>query len=172
MPPFQVEVPQNKGAFYPRLLSHSEGKDIMKCLRGEASPDFYTEYIPFKKEVRFHIFRGKSIRCGVKVPIHPLAAHPHIRSARNGWTILYGKETLLTHGVSREERESSREVAKNSLEVLGLDFGAVDMGLCALTGQPVVLEVNTAPGISGKMPLLYAREIEKWGREVERGRQG
>ncbi len=147
------------GVWYPRTLSHHEGIDILKCLRGEEAPAYYTKYEPTTQEVRYHIFRGASIRCGIKQAIHPMASHPHIRSHRNGWNILYGAAAL--NGLTRQVRDASRNAAKNAVNALGLDFGAVDVGIRA-DGSPVVFEVNTAPGIEGRTLELYAENIARW----------
>ncbi len=147
-----------RGSF-PRLNSHSEGKDILKCLRNPEGADYWTQYIPVKNEVRVHIFKSKSIRMGIKLPIHPHASHPYIKSHRFGWNISYSMEDLFT--LPDGERRNVREEARKAIGVLGLDFGAVDVGLDE-QGRAWVFEVNTAPGIEGNTLLRYASHIKEF----------
>jgi hypothetical protein len=148
--------------FLPRKNRHSEGKDIMKCLRGEESPDFFTEFIPTTHETRFHVFGKRSIRCGVKRAIHSSAAHPNIRSHRNGWNIVYGESALREAGLTPDVQVRARLEAIKAIGVLGLDFGAVDVGI-QKAGSPIVFEVNHAPGVEGRMAELYAENIIRRG---------
>ena len=54
--------------------------------------------------------------------------------------------------------EDAFEVAKNAIIALGLDFGAVDM---AITPEgPLVIEVNTAPGLEGTTLTNYISYFE------------
>lgn len=168
--PSSMTATTGEGIRLPRLNSHSEGRDILKCLRGEATPDFWTEFIPVLHEVRFHVFQGKSIRCGIKKAIHPIASHPYIRSHRNGWNMIYGESHLRGAGITEEVQVRARAEAKKACQVLRLDFGAVDVGIQE-DGVPVVFEVNHAPGIEGRMSEIYAENIVRAAGRIGRERR-
>jgi hypothetical protein len=131
-----------------RSFSHHEGLDILNG----TGRDFWTQKLDLVREVRVHIFRGLSIRAGVKVPRTP-DHHPWVRTYAAGWKFSYalrGKGALINQ---------HRDLAKKAIEVLKLDFGAVDIGITR-NGTPVVLEVNTAPGLDeGPSVAAYVRHI-------------
>ena len=118
-----------------RSFNHQGGKDLLYG----TGRDFYAEKFTLDHEVRIHIFNGLSIRAGVKVK-RPGFPEPHewIRSYNAGWKIDYSLGSKI--------KQDRRELAKNAVKALGLDFGAVDIGVTP-RGKPVVLEVNLAPGL-------------------------
>lgn len=137
-----------------RSLHHSGGRDL---LRGNGR-DYWVQRLNIDREFRVHVFRGKSIRAGVKVPrdgyrlerAGEVWPHPWVRSYDGGWRISYGQHhQLITTAI--------RDIAKRAVAALGLDFGAVDVGMC--NGQPVVLEVNLAPGLEGGSVGAYVKHI-------------
>lgn len=137
-----------------RTLKHKAGNDLLSNLE---QGDYYVKKIDnIKHEFRVHVFKGRSIRTGIKLPndeaIIP-APHPWIRSVKRGWWIDYGQacQDNITKGI--------RNVAKKAVAALGYDFGAVDIALLT-TGKALVFEVNSAPGLSNKnTALAYAKHI-------------
>jgi glutathione synthase/RimK-type ligase-like ATP-grasp enzyme len=141
------------GDFWPlvgRPDVHSRGRgfwlcrninDVHKALAGtrkKKAATHFMEFIDAPREYRVHIFKGKSIRISQKdfyedgyVTIRPQHNVKHIRKA-----------------------------AKQAVEAVGLDFGAVD--ILADDDQCWVLEVNAAPGLGGSMPQLYADTFKRW----------
>jgi len=101
----------------------------------------FMEYVGTPKEFRAHIFRGRSIRISEK-------AHTRFHE----YTTI--KPTI---GV-----DHIRVAAKQALEAVGLDFGAVD--ILADEEHTWVLEVNAAPGLGGTMPRVYADAFLRWER--------
>jgi hypothetical protein len=143
----------------PRRNNHVGGSDL---LNAPAAPDYYSKKENIVEEYRVHMFKGKSIRAGVKRQRNERpngqAPHPWIRSFDAGWIIAY-----------QDFRSTApmRDIAKRAVEALGLDFGAVDIGKKA-DGTLIVLEVNRAPGVEGGTSEAYARKIVAWSKgEVE-----
>lgn len=129
-----------KNGFIGRSMNHEGGTDLLT----ESGHDYYTKKLEFTREVRVHIYKGKAIHTGLKVALPN--AHPWIRSYEGGWRIDYSR--------SKDVAQSRRDLAKKAIAALGLDFGAVDIGV--LKGDnAVVLEVNTAPGIEGETLEAY-----------------
>lgn len=135
--------------WYARLLKHKCGDDLAKNL---SVGDYYVEPVPVEREFRVHVLDGKSIKIGLKIPSRA-NHHSWIRSWKRGWKIEYGTpcQDALTKGV--------RNQAKKAVEALGLDFGAVDVGV-RTDNKAIVFEVNTAPGLDNfPTALAYARHF-------------
>lgn len=71
---------------------------------------------------------------------------PYIRSHRNGWVFCREAVDLPDHAAI---------AATEAVEALGLDFGAVDLGVHG-DGGVCIYEVNTAPGIEGTSHTRWA----------------
>ena len=138
----------------PRRNNHVGGSDLLNP--GQA--DYWSKKENIREEYRLHIFRGKSIRAGIKVPRQiddnggVITPHAWIRSFDGGWRIQYD---------GFKSTKPMRETAAAAVAALGLDFGAVDLGLTD-NGELVVLEVNRAPGIEGGSVEAYTGAIQKW----------
>lgn len=109
----------------------------------------YTKYFPKEKEVRVHVFRGEVIGYSEKRKRRGVAADTWVRSHGNGWV-------FATEGV--EESHEAKEAAIKALDCLGLDFGAVDIGIGR--DGTAVFEVNSAPGMEGKTLDAYVDSIQ------------
>jgi carbamoylphosphate synthase large subunit len=119
--------------------------DVVKALGGTAKKrkaTHFMEWIDAPREYRVHIFRGKSIRISEKAHV-----------AFHDYTTI-----KPTHNVNHV-----RQAAKMAVEAVGLDFGAVD--ILADNHECWVLEVNSAPGVGGSMPRVYAETFKKWKEE-------
>lgn len=125
-----------------RSFRHQEGNDLLN----NSGHDYWTRKMEFSRELRIHIFQGKSIHAGLKVP-RVDDPHPWIRSYNSGWKIDYSRAADIA--------KDRRDLAREAVGALGLDFGAVDIGVSA--GIPYVIEVNTAPGMDkGRSVEVYA----------------
>lgn len=116
--------------------------DLNKALRGtrrKKPATHFMEFIAAPREYRVHIFRGKSIRISEK---DHTAFHEYttVKPTARVWHV--------------------RKAAKQAVEAVWLDFGAVD--ILANDRECWVLEVNAAPGLGGTMPKLYAEVFEEW----------
>lgn len=124
--------------------------------------DYYIECIPKRQELRVHIAFGKSIRMSEK------RFNPNERERYDPlrWNHRFGM--LFAKPIFDESdldiagnRKLVRKIAKAAVQVLGLDFGAVDMVLDENNGW-YVLEVNTAPALLSAVTLnAYVNAIEQ-----------
>ena len=132
-----------------RRLEHVDGDDLLKP---HDESGFWVRKEALAAEYRVHIFDGVSIRAGVKVPFRE-NAHPWIRTFHAGWRI---------NCDNFRSTETMRAVAKDAVQALHLEFGAVDVGE-RQDGSYLVLEVNRSPGIENENTMkTYARTIRGW----------
>lgn len=124
-------------------------QDVQRAMRGtrrKRAATHFMEYIDRERaprEYRVHIFKGKSIRISEK---------HFLEDGTKDYTT-----TKPQHRVWHV-----RKAAKQAVEAVGLDFGAVD--ILANDRECWVLEVNAAPGLGGSMPKLYADVFEQYMR--------
>lgn len=141
-----------------RSLHHQAGLDILQGY----GRDYWTEKLELVQEFRIHVFDGMSIRAGLKVR-RPSATNPHpwVRSYEGGWGLTYGPRCQLLL------KRPVRDVAKQAITVLGLEFGAVDVGVTA-AGRPFVLEVNLAPGLDagGSVDVYVQKLIQRHNTQI------
>lgn len=131
--------------------------DIDRALVGtrrKSPATHFTEYIPFDREYRVHVFNGKSIRISEKDFGSPIISSIRSRGNRFKVEVAFSMRKP-THPVRR-----IRRAAKAAVKALGLDFGAVDV--LEKDGRAYVLEVNSAPGLGGSTPALYADAFLRW----------
>lgn len=155
VPPFDT-TDWGKG-WLGRSLHHQEGSDFLPPGQ-RPRPAFWTRKLDITEEYRFHIFHlpdgFKSLRVGKKVPREGFEnPHKWVRSYQHGWRLSYGKFEGL---------KKQREAAKKAIEVLGMDFGAVDTGVLKGSGEAVVLEVNSRVGFDagGSTVQKYAEALK------------
>jgi hypothetical protein len=125
---------------------------------GEPSPlipaAFYSLYSPKRHEFRVHVFGGKVIDLQQKKRAKGFdGVDTKVRSYDNGWRFCRNGIVVPDGCV----QESLRAV-----QALGLDFGAVDVGWNEKLQEPMVYEVNTAPGIEGTTVKNYGKAIREW----------
>lgn len=116
----------------------------------------YTKYIPKKAEYRVHFAGGQII--DVQRKIRDPNREPtnwHVRSHDNGFIFVRnGVQDAMPHDVL--------EQASIIANVSGLDFGAVDVIYNESRGMAYVLEVNTAPGLTGETVNSYANYFRQF----------
>ena len=139
-----------------KLDGHSgEGIEIIAEVDQIPIAPLYTKYIPAKAEYRVHVFDGNIIDISKKVRSNPEEEdfvsdeHRMIKSHQNGWTFARGGIQFNT--------ELGR-LALKSIQVLGLDFGAVDI-IKGEDGEYYVLEINTACGMADTTENSYINAI-------------
>lgn len=108
----------------------------------------YVKYVPKKEEYRIHLWHQDVFHIQRKV--RRADAEPtdwQIRNHDNGF--IYQRQGLHCPADVLEK-------AGEAMLVIGLDFGAVDVIYNAKQQRAYVLEINTAPGLEGASPALYA----------------
>lgn len=115
----------------------------------------FTKYIYKEKEFRVHVFRGQVIDYIQKKKRTGAEQMPefdrYVYSVERGWVFVRG---------TAEHIQTVKDTAIASVRALGLDFGAVD--IVTLEGRPFVLEVNTAPGVTGTTLLRYVNAFREY----------
>lgn len=114
----------------------------------------YTKFLDKSAEYRVHIFRGQMIDFVQKKRVSSErrddSFNPYVSSMEHGW-VFTRTEVPEVPSVIR--------VAKQAVEALGLDFGAVD--IMFYEGRSYVLEVNTAPGLAGTTLVKYGNALRR-----------
>ena len=148
-----------------KLLRASQGKGIEVISEGDEVPTapLYTKYVKHRVEFRVHIIGDGTTLIQRKVRLTSESMNlrgitnrdMHIRNIDNG----YIYSTNLTRNQETRAVNSNKliEVATDAVRLLGLDFGAVDLIVPIKyakradpfidCGDPLVLEINTAPGL-------------------------
>jgi glutathione synthase/RimK-type ligase-like ATP-grasp enzyme len=135
-------------------LTGSQGSGI-RVIEGEeigTSAPLYVQYIKKKAEYRVHVFRGQVIDVQQKRKQREFEGEidTRIRNHSRGWV-------FCRDGVSLPG--DSARMCISACQILGLDFGAVDVIWNDKQKQAYVLEINTAPGIEGTTVESYGRAI-------------
>lgn len=145
------------------LLRANSGKGIViaKELDDLVSAPLYVKYVRKEKEYRLHVFRGQVIDVIEKRRRSGFQENnnysKYIRSCDAGWVFCRDNVTVS---------EDARAQALAAVSTLGLDFGAVDIVINKKDNKAVVLEVNTAPGLTGTTVTRYKDAISAWMRGV------
>lgn len=143
-------------------LTGNSGEGIVLAESGEvgAAP-LYVQYIPKKQEYRVHVAGGKVVdlqRKARRRDVEDEHINWRIRNHDNGF-IFQRNDLVVPHQV--------REQALNACVACGLDFGAVDIIFNERSSKAYVLEINTAPGLTGQTLEGYVERFRNWGGEAE-----
>jgi len=132
--------------FLARTLNSSfGGKGIVPVYRYEDIPEdtkFLSEYIPKDREYRVHVFDRKVIAVQQKRKRRGEERDPYVWNGHTG-------SVLVVNNIQDISGYHFDKCIK-AVNLLGLHFGAVDLGYDSKIDKSVVYEVNTAPGIRGK----------------------
>lgn len=148
---------------FARDLVHSRGRDIKLVLEPwqvapvmAAGAAFFTVHEPSVREFRVWVYRKRHLGTYEKVLRRPEECKRLGRNYANGFDF---------SGVENDNvPEALKDIARRAIRVLDLDFGAVDI-LQAADGRYVVLEVNSAPGVSDERRKVIqglAKRIVRW----------
>lgn len=152
IPPFwttkheaEEEIRQGVSIVCRTILSGHSGAGIVIADNGDelVQAPLYVAYIPKKFEYRYHVFNGKVIDVQRKARNKDVADEDvnwKVRNHDNGFI-------FMREGVEEDARASEQAIL--AVEALGLDFGAVDIIWNEKKDTYYVLEVNSAPGLTG-----------------------
>lgn len=147
------------------LNGHSgEGIVLFSNMDDFVEAPLYTMYIPKKHEFRIHVFRGEVVDAQRKARRRDVPDDQinwKIRNHDNGFVFARNEEFVVPECV---HKQAIRAVTR-----CGLDFGAVDVIYNQKEETAYVLEVNTAPGLSGETLAGYTRRLEVVLKEIEEG---
>lgn len=131
------------------LTRGSAGRGITLVRPGNPLPrvPLYTKYVKKRNEYRLHFVCGELVDTQHKRRRNGFEeANYQIRNHENGWVFC------------RQDVAPPTPVcvaAANAISAIGLNFGAVDVGWNEHYQQPVVYEINTAPGLEGTTLTNY-----------------
>ncbi len=118
----------------------------------------YVQYKKKKHEYRVHFFRFSDGTCKVidvtqkKKRIGATNIDTKIRNHKNGW--VYAREGIT-------EPTDLRDQALRAAAAVGLKFGAVDLIWNEKENKCYVLEINTAPGLTGTTLTAYVNAFKQ-----------
>ena len=151
-----------------KLLNASSGKGIQiadSCEEVVPAP-LYVKYIKKQDEYRVHVFAGEVIDVQRKMRSTDVADEDvnwQVRNHDNGF--IFGRDGI-------EPPAGIEEMCKKCITSLGLDIGAVDVIYNKKADKMYILEVNTAPGLTGTTLEKYAAAISKYCGEYKRNPLG
>lgn len=111
--------------------------------------ELYTVGIKTKREYRLHVVGEEVIRVQRKYPTIAGTDFAWIKNHAAGFVFKQPRNALKT---------DRGRMAVRAVKELGLDFGAVDLVIDE-TGQPYILEVNTAPSCSPITATAYVNAL-------------
>lgn len=120
----------------------------------------YVKYVPKHEEYRVHVVKGKVIDIQRKTLSKDKAAEYAAKGEQPNFKVRNLENGFIYQRANVNPDKSVGESAVKALEVVGLDFGAVDIVVHVKTGVPYVLEVNTAPGLVGTTVESYTKAFK------------
>lgn len=152
-----------------RKFKHSKAKDIVPILQNDVefqwrtqggACDYFVQYVPRKREYRVWAYRRRPLAVYEKVMQYP-ERYAVGRTAGIGWNWGHG----FAFRYYKDAPETLREVGAKAVDVMGLDFGAVDI-IHGMDDRMYILEVNTAPGVQSVRHGIdkLAEKIVKWAK--------
>ncbi len=137
------------------LTSHSGGGIVIaKNILDLVEAPLYTLGTKHKYEYRVHVFRESVIDVQQKKRrLNWTGGDTGIRNHSNGY--IYARADI-NYPVEIEQ------AAIKAVKILGLDFGAVDIGYRERDNKVFLFEVNTAPGLVGTTLEKYAQAFKDY----------
>lgn len=120
-----------------RLVEPGDDEGVRKC-------PLYVKYVPKKQEYRIHVCGGQAVdiqRKARRKDVEDDAINWKIRNHDNGFIFARNEDGVVPPDVIVQ--------SVKAVNLLGLAFGAVDVIFNEKEQKAYVLEVNTAPGLSG-----------------------
>ena len=138
-----------------------EGIRISECVEDLQEAPLYVQYIPKKQEYRVHVAGGRVVDLQRKARRHDVPDEDinwRVRNHDNGF-IFQRNDLAVPPQVS--------EQAIAACKTCELDFGAVDIIYNERQQKAYVLEINTAPGLTGQTLEGYVNRFKNWGVPAE-----
>ena len=141
------------------LNGHSGEGIVIANTPNELVPaPLYTEYYKKKSEWRIHVMAGDVVDIQRKV------RNPEVPDDQINWQVRnHGNGFIFTRGTAEECPDMVKTMAVRAVEATGLHFGAVDVIYNERYGQAIVLEINTAPGLTGTTLEGYKGRLSAFG---------
>ena len=141
------------------LTGHSgRGIVIASTLNDLVNAPLYTVKTKHRDEYRVHIFKGEVLDVQKKKrKLGFNGSSSGIRNHSSGW--IYARSDVAIP-------DMLCPIAIQAVELLGLDFGAVDIGHKVNDNKFFVFEVNTAPGLEGSTLDKYTKAIYNYYRSL------
>jgi len=118
----------------------------------------YTVKTKHKDEYRVHVFKGEVLDVQKKKKRNGfVGSSTGIRNYSSGW--VYARNDIANP-------DMLCSIAIQAVNLLGLDFGAVDIGHRLIDNKFFVFEVNTAPGLEGTTLDKYSKAIYNYYRSL------
>lgn len=142
------------------ILNGHSGAGIV-LLKGDVEivkAPLYVEYVPKKEEYRVHVFGGEVVdvqRKARKKDVPDDKINWKVRNHANGFIFARGD---ALGGVPADVTQQAIDAVK----ACGLDFGAVDVIYSDKQAKAYVLEVNTAPGLTGATLDGYVKRFKEF----------
>ena len=133
-----------------------EGIRLVEAEDDLTNAPLYVMYIPKKQEYRVHVANGMVVDLQRKARRRDVADEDinwQIRNHDNGF-IFQRNDLVVPPSVERQ--------AVNACKAVGLDFGAVDIVFNDKQQRAYVLEINTAPGLTGSTLEGYVKRFKDW----------
>ncbi len=140
------------------MLNASGGRGITVASTPEevTQAPLYTQYIKKQAEYRVHVFNGEVIDVQKKMRkanVPDAEVNWKIRNHDNGF--IFGRDGI-------DIPDDLCDLAKRCVDVLSLDFGAVDLIWNQHENKSYLLEVNTAPGLEGTTLEKYSQAVRNF----------
>jgi len=152
-----IEWLQNRDKVYCRqtLTGHSgHGILIADTVNSLVNAPLYTKATRHKYEFRVHVFKGEVIDVQQKKRrVDFTGPSTGIRNHSNGY--IYARSDI---DVPQILLSSSIQ----AVSLLGLDFGAVDVGYRERDNRVFIFEINTAPGLVGTTLNKYVNTFKEY----------
>lgn len=136
-------------------VSASQGRGITIVTGDDVhfpNSPLYTSHVSKCHEYRVHVAFGKVIDYSKKRRRNDVEVNEYVRNYENGW-VFCRENTILPAKV--------KDIALKSTQVVGLDFGALDILYRERDDKAYILEINTAPGIEGTTLDKYVETFKE-----------
>lgn len=135
------------------LTRANSGRGIVIAETSEELVDapLYTQYVPKKSEWRVHCYRNPRTSAVAHFDVQRKARDRSVADEDVNWKVRNNSNGFI-FARNEDAGDVPADVITQAVEAFnatGLDFGAVDVIYQERSGEAYVLEVNTAPGLTG-----------------------